>query len=466
MKTGKSYAADVYATANRALTVYARRWADMRRETCEATEVRKEQSAEVLDLRMSCLDERLGGLRALTDVFVEANGDVVENAVNASNALASLDRCVDVPLLRAVVKPPEDATTRSRVAQLHQHLADLKARFDAGNFRQAREAAPTLVAETRSLGYQPLLAETLNLTGLIAMKASDAVMAEKALFEAYLTAEASRHDEIRATASAFLVFVVGHQLGRFEEAHRWSKLGESLLDRLGGHDLIRAWLYNDLGAVFFDEGKHEDAVRVFQDAVRYKKKALGPDHPDVGASEGNLGIALAQMGRRQEALEHLQKSIAILEMGLGTAHPDLGTQLSNQGEVLNSLGRYEEALKVFGRANEIWERELGSQNPNLADPLTGIGIAYLAKGDAHAALISLERAQGIREAGQSSGSKRGETSFALARAVWESRHDRGRARLLASAAHAAYETGRDKPKVAEIEEWLRSHGLSQVSIRQ
>ncbi len=115
MKTGKSYAADVYATASRALTVYAQRWADMRKETCEATEVRKEQSAEVLDLRMSCLDERLGGLRALTDVFVEANGEVVENAVSASNALASLDSCADVPLLRAVVKPPEDAATRAKV---------------------------------------------------------------------------------------------------------------------------------------------------------------------------------------------------------------------------------------------------------------------------------------------------------------------------------------------------------------
>ena len=34
-----------------------------------------------MDLRMACLQERLGGLRALTDVFSEANGEVVENAV-------------------------------------------------------------------------------------------------------------------------------------------------------------------------------------------------------------------------------------------------------------------------------------------------------------------------------------------------------------------------------------------------
>jgi serine/threonine protein kinase/tetratricopeptide (TPR) repeat protein len=457
MKTGKSYAADVYATASRALTTYAQRWADMRRESCEATEVRKEQSGEVLDLRMTCLEERLGGLRALTDVFAEANGHVVENAVSAANALALLDRCADVPLLRAVVKPPEDAATRAKVEDLRKRLANLKASFDAGNFRQARDAAPKLVAETRSLRYQPLIAEALALTGLIAMKASDAAVAEEALFEAYLIAESSRHDEIRATAAAFLVYVVGYQLGRFEEAHRWFKLGDSLLDRLGGHDLIRAWLYNDRSAVFYNEGKLEDAVRLVQDAVRYKRTVLGADHPDVGVSEGNLGISLAEMGRFEEAADHIESSIRILERGLGNAHPDLAFQLSNRGEVLNSLGRYRDAREAFSRAIEIWENELGPKSQDLGDPLTGIGISYLEERDPQKAVAYLRRAQEIRDEGQSRPSKRGETKFALARALWESRRDRRQARSLATAARSAYETAKNSSKVAEVEDWLREH---------
>ena len=88
------------------LTGYAQNWANVYEEACEATQIRGEQSAEVLDLRMSCLQERLGGLRALTDVFSEANGEVIENAVSAANALAPLDRCADLTLLRAVVRPP------------------------------------------------------------------------------------------------------------------------------------------------------------------------------------------------------------------------------------------------------------------------------------------------------------------------------------------------------------------------
>ena len=106
--------------------------------------MRGEQSAEVLDLRMTCLQERLGGLRALTDVFSEANGEVVENAVSAANTLGSLDRCADVPLLRSIVRPPEDSATRARVAALRHRLAAVKALFDAGRYREALKAAPRL----------------------------------------------------------------------------------------------------------------------------------------------------------------------------------------------------------------------------------------------------------------------------------------------------------------------------------
>ena len=69
LKTGKSYAKDVWATTSRALTNYARAWTNMYKETCEAAVVNKVQSIEVMDLRMECLNERLGGFRALTDVF-------------------------------------------------------------------------------------------------------------------------------------------------------------------------------------------------------------------------------------------------------------------------------------------------------------------------------------------------------------------------------------------------------------
>ena len=455
LATGKSYAPDVFATVSAALTGYAQRWAAMYKETCEATQVRGEQSAEVLDLRMSCLQERRDGLRALTDVFSQATGEVVENAVNATNALGTFDRCANVPLLRAVVKPPEDPATRAKVNQLRFSVADLKARFDAGRWKEALRDAPALVTATTTLGYQPLLAETLLLQGNMMMTAGNPAAAEKTIVKAYWRADAARHDEVRAEAAALLVFVVGFQEGHMDEADRWATAAQSVLERLGGHELLQAWLLNDLAGVYTLQGRKEAVVQLMKESLRLKVKALGPDHPDVGLSEGNLGLALRGLGRDDEALIHIDRAIGLQERALGAGHPAIATELNNRGEILSALGRYQEARVAFQRARVVWERELGPDNLNLAYALTGIGVSHLDEGNPAGALVPLERAFKIRAAQETEPSRRAETSFALARSLWDSNRDRMRALALAQQARADY--ARTPPKLVEVDHWLANH---------
>jgi serine/threonine protein kinase/tetratricopeptide (TPR) repeat protein len=457
LATGKGYAADVYTTVNRSLTNYAQNWATQHREACEATQLRGEQSAEVMDLRMTCLQERLGGLKAITDVFADATGDVVENAVGAANSLGSLDRCADVPLLRAVVRPPEDLVTRQKVAQLRDQLASEKANYEAGRWKDVRKNLSVLVTAARAVGYQPLVAESLILTGALASSSNNAPLAEEVLKEAYFTADASRHDEVRAVAATNLVWVTGYMDRRPSEAELWAKEAESVLHRLGGHELLQAWLLNDLGVVKSQGGDKQSFLRLEQEAMALKEKALGPNHPDIGVSEGNLANALQELGRSQEAIFHTDRAIRILESGLGEGHPRVGIQLSNRGEMLNSLGRYREARQSFDRARVIWERELGPEDKNLGYALTGIGISYLGEEDAAHALVPLMRALKIRETAEKDPSKVAETRFALARALWESNRDRSRARFLAEEAQTTYTKAVDQKKLAEVHEWLRSH---------
>ena len=424
MRTGKSYAADVYLTMSRTLTKYVRTWTGLYKEACEATQVRGEQSGEVLDLRMSCLNERLGEVRALSDVFAQATGEVVENAVSAANALGSLSRCSDVPLLRAVVRPPEDKVTQARVGELRQRLAKLKASFDAGRWKEVLGSAPALVAQSRELGYQPLVAESLALLGTISYKSNNAKGAERALVEAFLTADAARHDEVRAEASVNLVFVVGFLEGRFEEAQHWARAAKGVLGRLGAHELLHAWLLNNLGCVYQLQGRKEDAVHAQKQALAIKGRALGTDHPDVGISEVNLAVALEEMGRYEEALEHINRSEKLVQDGLGGGHPDLALSLVNKGEILAALDQPRAARASFEQALVIWERRAGPGRAYLGYALTGIGIAHLAEHNVPAAIAPLERAFKIRQAREPEPSRRAETHFALARALWESGRDR------------------------------------------
>ncbi len=458
LATGKSYAPDVFATVSQALTTYAQRWADMYKETCQATQVRGEQSAEVLDLRMSCLQERRDGLRALTDVFSQATGEVVENAVGATNALGTFDRCANVPLLRAVVKPPEDPATRAKVDDLRIRVADVKARFDAGRWKESLKDAPGLVAAARALGYQPLLAESLQVQGNMMTLAGDPAAAEKSVVEAYWRADASRHDELRAEAAERLVYIVGFQEGHFDDADRWATAARTVLERMGGHELLQAWLLNDMGCVSYVRGRKDAALRDMKEGLALKEKALGPDHPDVGISEGNLGFALKELGLNQEALMHTDRAIALEEKALGADHPDLAANFNNRGEILNALGRHQEALQLFQRARAVWERELGPDNLNVAYALTGIGLSQLAEGNSASALAPLEQAFRIRAAQEKEPSRRAETAFALARALWESNRDRTRARILAEQARSAYAKAASKAKQADVEKWLADRG--------
>ena len=127
----------------RALDKYTAAWTSTYTDACEATAVRGEQSAEVLDLRMSCLQGRLDSVKAVTDLFAHADGNTVEKAASAIDGLGDLDRCSDIPVLRAVVKPPDDPVTKARVEKIKPKLARVKALTDAGHIvGGARAGAP------------------------------------------------------------------------------------------------------------------------------------------------------------------------------------------------------------------------------------------------------------------------------------------------------------------------------------
>jgi tetratricopeptide (TPR) repeat protein len=455
MRTGKSYAADVYETVSRALTRYAHGWSRMYRDTCEATNLRHEQSDEVLDLRMSCLRGRLAGFRALTDVFADATGEVVENAVPATNALATLDGCADVPTLRAVIRPPNDQQTVSKVAQMRLRLAETKARFDAGRWKEMGKGATQMVSDARAIGYQPLLAEVLSFVGQVQAKRNEADAAEKTLIEAYRLADASRHDEVRADAATNLVFVIGDMEGQLNDALRWSQAATAVLQRLGGHDLLRSWQLNNLGCAYTVHHQVREAIEALQEALALKAQLLGGDDPDVAISEGNLALVLAGGGRYPEALAHVDRAIEIQEKKLGPAHPALFPPLSNRGEILNALGRPTDAIASFGRAIALWEREVGTSPPVLAYALTGLGIAYLNQNKPTNAILPLERAVLVRGKEAVDPGDRAQTVFALARALGESGREHERARRLAEEARDAYAKSGMTRELETVENWLR-----------
>ena len=453
--TRKSYAEQSFETVRKALDQYAGDWTRTHTEACEATAVHGEQSAEVLDLRMSCLQGRLESVKALTDLFARADASTVEKAASAAGRLGDLERCSDLTILRAVVKPPDDPATRDRVQLLRGRLARLKALADAGHLSEALALARPLVEETRAVAYLPLTAQALRqLSSLNTARLSET---EATTDEAIWAAQASGDDEIVAEAAIFQSAIVGYSEGQPKRAQLWFNLADATLRRLGGHGLWRAWLINNQALVAEIEGRYQDALTAHKQSLELKEKILGPEHPDVATSIGNVANELAKLNRVDEALAFNGRAIGIYERSLGSDHPDTALQLANRAEFLNLAHRYDEAEPLARRALQIWERELGKDHPYVAHALTNLGRSYIGRGNARDAIPLLERAYSIRQRLDPEPSRLAETEFSLAQALWQHRPARRQALSLAFAARRSYASGADKQALASVETWLESH---------
>jgi len=131
---------------------------------------------------------------------------------------------------------------------------------------------------------------------------------------------------------------------------------------------------NSLGMYLLEQGRVDEAVPYFQQAVR-----IQPTDTD---GHNNLGNALLQKGLVDEAMMQFQKALA-----LSVAQGDIGEREAdyNLGTALLSKGRIDEAIAHYRRAME---------RPGLytADAHGNLGLALQAKGQTRQAIAQYEKA--------------------------------------------------------------------------
>jgi tetratricopeptide (TPR) repeat protein/tRNA A-37 threonylcarbamoyl transferase component Bud32 len=464
--TGAGYADDTWQRTSRILDDYSRRWTAMYTETCEATQLRGEQSVEVMDLKMDCLGQALDGLGALTTLLGHPSAEVVVEAVNAAFALPELGRCSNVALLRAVTPPPRDPKLRAVIDDLRHRNAEAKALHDTGQATAARARFESLVRDARAAGYAPAEAEVLANASPLYMLVGDPREGQRTAERSFWLALESRQDELAADDAAFLAGVAGRDVAGQAEASRWGRMADALLGRLGsGHERTRAWLAQARGNMAYAGERFEEAREHFARAAELKKAALGEDHPDCALSLDSLANALVGLGRADEALSVHVRALAIDERAYGRDSPLLSWLLGNHGEILVKVGRPEEGIRAYRRALEV-KRLVGAQdNLDLAYPLTGLGEALVLVGRGGDAVAPLGRALAVREKNEPDPERLGETRFALARALAarDQPGDREKAGALAAAARRDYAKASSSKEreaaLALVDRWRSAQGL-------
>ena len=355
--TGNKGATQALAGTAALLDGYAARWSGLFKETCEATHVRGEQSAEVLDLRLSCLDEHLASVRALVDTLTSADASVVDKAVGAAAALPSLDRCNDTIALRAIVKPPEDQTTRRKVAELRERVATVAALTSAGRCEQATRIGRPIKEAAAQIGYLPLHAEASFALGRRFDDCVDTKDALADLEDAVMSAEASRYDEIAVEAAGWLASTHANRMHDVRTARLWLRLAEAILARFPGHPLQRSPPGHVPGGG--PAQRRPPGGRALPGAARARDTggAVGPASIDVAMSANNIAIVLHELGRDQEAEPHIRRVLDITRHTFGDDSGQYALASVNESEILTGLGRFEAAHEAIERGLTIWRHQ-------------------------------------------------------------------------------------------------------------
>ena len=442
--TGKPFAGDAWRAVERSFDGWARDFVAMHNDACEATRVRGEQSAELLDLRMECLGGRLDELRAQVEVLGTADAEVVEHAAAVAHALSPVAGCADVAALRKKLRcasgPPTRAHPPPRGRALRRELARVRALWQAGRYAPAEKPAAEAVREAQSIGYRPVEGEALLLRGRVEDATGRYPAAERSLRDARVAADAGRADETAALATTGLLWVVGVREGRYAEARELGQgsagqdraararpiVGraaarragvEALVGRAGGRQVRRGarprrprrraaresrcppasrrWprALGDRADVLQQLGRYDAAIADYRRALAIGESTLGREHPMVASLLVNYGDALESQNKTDEALAHIRRAEQVAEHALGPLHPMLATISIDLGNLLEAAKHdLDGAVAEYRRARAIWTAALGADSPNVGTCDFRLGEVAMQRGHPDEAEALFQRA--------------------------------------------------------------------------
>jgi protein O-GlcNAc transferase len=191
-------------------------------------------------------------------------------------------------------------------------------------------------------------------------------------------------------AERFSKGVAALEAGRLDEA-------EAAFRRVLTEGGARAFVHHNLGIVQQRRGRHADAVRAFQAAIRLD--------PKFGPARLLAGSSLLALGRVSEALPELRRAVALMPREVA-ARRQLADALERTGDFPGLADEYRRIVEL-SPGNEEYVYRLGKAYLKLAqwsiermqtiDPRTArlkqsLGLAYVDQGRPDLAIAAFEEA--------------------------------------------------------------------------
>jgi tetratricopeptide (TPR) repeat protein/predicted Ser/Thr protein kinase len=335
---------------------WQRAWVD----ACRATRVTGDQSEDLLDRRMACLELRRSHFTAFVDTMIAADQAMAARALELVGELGDLAACSDrAALMRQVPLPPEPERVAA-IQQAQSALEQVRLFQLAGRPR----AAATLLEQQRALVEQadwgPLTAIFQAAEGWQLLREDRPAEAERQLKRAFATAISVGEDSL-ARAIARRVAASGKDdPQRARESFEWLELATALAIREGSNDAVLAQLALVRSQILVTLGDYPGAQEAATEALERLTEAE-PEGTAIGSAHYQLAVGEALLGRRAEALAHLDRAEQAWAREYAPDHSNFLAASMLRGSLARAAGELAQARAELERVLAIKRENYGPE---------------------------------------------------------------------------------------------------------
>ncbi|KAJ8609918.1 hypothetical protein MRB53_038856 [Persea americana] len=180
--------------------------------------------------------------------------------------------------------------------------------------------------------------------------------------------------------------------GKHEEARkmfeRGSKAGKMAL---GMEDAVVLVMMNNLARTYTAQGRLAEAEALQVEVLEIRKRVLAAEHPETLTSMSNLASTYLGQGRLAEAEALQLEVLEIMKRVLGAEHPHTLTSMNNLAWTYREQGRLAEAEVLQVEVLEISKRVVGAEHPNTLTSMGNLASTHRGQGRlAEAEALQLE----------------------------------------------------------------------------
>ncbi|MCB1608107.1 MAG: protein kinase [Xanthomonadales bacterium] len=388
--TGLNYAEDSYRRVERAVHGYLSEWSDQQLSACQATHERNEQSADLLDRRMVCLDGQLSKLDALGRQFAQANPQIVDGALDAVLKLSSPSACADRQSLLSRVPLPTGQAARAQYQQLDQQLAEAWAKRIAGRYQAALDQLDQLSDAVTAFDHLPTLARYTALRGNTLTELTEIQAAQPVLERALLLAMVGGDLPTAADSATGIAFANSIAGSPESEVTRWYETAELILQQTNDPERKAQWASYYGQHLVSNAGDLVRGSELLAGALAEFRRIYGPDSPQTANLLRAYAWAIHRSGDQERALTLGKQALDGVERGFGTHHNAYLIAANNYANMLVTYERPDEALALLEKATRAGLDSVGAEHRTVIFLQFAYARALTEKGEVEPALAQYQ----------------------------------------------------------------------------